>query len=196
MRNAPIAVYDEEPPQSTWHEILLLAERLGSGPSLIPDDELDRALMVGFSTEICGPDGFGWSRRLELMGRREVKNPSETGSYDMGRMQRAYGVTDETIARAPKRMVQIMQGLAKQLHKQKAAGSDYLVGDRLSACDLHWAAFSLFVSPLPADKCAMPDFMRGNYSHLTPELAAGLDPILLEHRDRIYQRHVALPLDF
>src|SRR5579875_3009790 len=62
MRNAPIAVFDDEPPQSTWHEILLLAERLGSGPSLIPDDEIDRALMMGFSTEICGPDGFGWSR--------------------------------------------------------------------------------------------------------------------------------------
>ena len=38
MRNAPIAVLDDEPPQSTWHEILLLAERVGSGPSLMPTD--------------------------------------------------------------------------------------------------------------------------------------------------------------
>jgi glutathione S-transferase len=196
MRNAPICVFNDEPPQSTWLEILLLAERLGSGPSLIPDDEIDRALMMGFSTEICGPDGFGWSRRLELMGRRDVKNPSETGNYDMTRMTTAYGVTPETIARAPKRMVAIMRGLAAQLKKQKAKGSDYLIGDRLSATDLHWAAFSLFVSPLPAEKCAMPDFMRGNYSHLSDELAQGLDPILLEHRDRIYDRHVRLPLDF
>jgi glutathione S-transferase len=196
MRNAPIAVFDDEPPQSTWLEILLLAERIGSGPSLIPDDELDRALMIGFSTELCGPDGFGWSRRLELMGRSDVQNPSADGKYDMSRMTRSYGVTPETIARAPKRMVAIMQGLATQLRRQKARGSGYLVGDRLSACDLHWAAMSLFVSPLPPEQCAMPDFMRHNYSHLTPELAAGLDPILLEHRDRIYQRHVRLPLDF
>lgn len=196
MRNAPICVYDDEPPQSTWLEILLLAERLGSGPSLIPDDEIDRALMMGFSTEICGPDGFGWSRRLELMGRSSVRNPSPSGDYDMGRMQRSYGVSPETIARGPKRMAAIMRGLARQLHRQKDAGSDYLVGQQLSACDLHWAAFSLFVSPLPPDRCAMPDFMRDNYSHLTPELAAALDPILLRHRDLVYERHIALPLDF
>ena len=76
MRNAPIAMFEEEPPQSTWHEILLLAERIGSGPSLIPEDPIDRALMLGFSTEICGPDGFAWNRRLEMMGRPSTRNPS------------------------------------------------------------------------------------------------------------------------
>jgi len=195
MRNAPIAVLDDDPPQSTWHEILLLAERVGSGPSLIPNDPLERALMMGFSTEICGPDGFGWSRRLELMGRGTTRNPSPSGNYDMTRMTRSYGVSPETIARAPKRMASIMNGLSRQLHQQKAAGSAYLIGKQLSACDLHWAAFSLFVSPLPAQECVMPDFMRENYSHLTPELSAALDPILLEHRNMIYQRHIGLPVD-
>ena len=151
LRNAPIAILDDEPPQSTWHEILLLAERVGSGPSLIPTDPIERALMLGFSTEICGPDGFGWSRRLELMGRPTTKNPSNDSKYDMTRMINSYGVRPETIARAPKRMVSIMNGLSTQLHRQKAAGSDYLIGKELSACDLHWAALSLFVSPLPPD---------------------------------------------
>jgi glutathione S-transferase len=196
MRNAPIAMYEDEPPQSTWLEILLLAERIGSGPSLIPDDPLDRALTMGFSTEICGPDGFAWSRRLELMGRDDVRNPAPAATYDMKRMTTSYGVSPESIARAPKRMVSIMQGLTAQLRKQQAAGSDYLVGDRLSTCDLHWAAFAGFVSPLPPEVCPMPDFMRHNYSHLTPELADALDPILLQHRDRIYERHIQLPMDF
>jgi glutathione S-transferase len=196
MRNAPIAMFDDDPPQSTWLEILLLAERLGSGPSLIPEDPLDRALMMGFSTEICSPDGFAWSRRLELMGRSNVREPSPGASYDMTRMTQSYGVKSETIARAPKRMISIMQGLARQLRQQRAAGSDYLVGQQLSACDLHWAAFSGFVAPLPPDLCPMPDFMRDNYTHLTAELAEALDPILLEHRDLVYQRHVKLPLDF
>jgi glutathione S-transferase len=195
MRNAPIAVLDNDPPQSTWHEILLLAERVGSGPSLIPDDPLDRALMMGFSTEICGPDGFGWSRRLELIGRKTTRNPSASGNYDMARMTRSYGVNPETIRRAPERMVSVMNGLSRQLHRQKSAGSAYLTGDRLSACDLYWAAFSLFVAPLPPQECVMPDFMRENYSYLTPELAAALDPILLEHRDMIYRRHIGLPVD-
>lgn len=197
MRNAPIAMYEDEPPQSTWHEILLLAERLGSGPSLIPADPLGRALMMGLSTEICGPDGFAWNRRLEMMARPSTRNPSgDTSKYDMTRMTKSYGVTPETMARGPQRMIEVMRALADQLHKQRAAGSDYLVGDRLSAADLHWAAFAGFIAPLPPEQCPMPDFMRENYAHLTPELAEALDPVLLEHRDRVYQRHIALPMDF
>lgn len=196
IRNAPIAVLDDEPPVHTWLDILLLAERIGTGPSLMPEDELDRALMMGISTELCGSDGFGWSRRLELMGRPTTKNPTDGATYDMARMIRMYGVSQEAIDRAPGRMAQIMRGLARQLHKQEAAGSEYLVTDRLTYCDLHWASLSLFVSPLPPEQCAMPDFMRDNYSHLTPELADALDPILLRHRDRVYERHIALPLDF
>jgi glutathione S-transferase len=196
MRNAPIAVLDDEPPQSTWHEILLLAERLGSGPSLVPEDPIERALAAGFSTEICGPDGFGWSRRLELIGRGSTRNPPGASTFDMQRMTRSYGVTPETIGRAPLRMASIMRGLAAQLHRQEAAGSQYLVGKELSACDLHWAAFSLFVSPLAPADCPMPDFMRENYTHLTPELAAALDPILIRHRDLIVRRHISLPMDF
>jgi glutathione S-transferase len=196
MRNAPIAMYEQEPPASTWLEILLLAERLGSGPSLIPDDPLDRALMMGISTEICSPDGFAWNRRLEMMGRPSTRNPSNDTKYDMTRMTRTYGVSQESMDRAPKRMISIMQGLSTQLKKQHAAGREYFVGDRLSACDLHWAAFTGFIAPLPPELCPMPDFMRHNYTHLTPELAAALDPILLEHRDKVYQRHIKLPMDF
>ena len=196
MRNAPIAMYADEPAQSTWLEILLLAERLGSGPSLIPEDPIDRALMMGFSTEICSPDGFAWSRRLEMMGRPSTRNPSDGAQYDMTRMMRSYGVSQESMDRAPGRMISIMQGLARQLHQQQALGSDYLVGSQLSAADLHWAAFTGFIAPLPPELCPMPDFMRDNYTHLTPELAKALDPILLAHRDRIYQRHITLPMDF
>ena len=195
VRNAPVAVYDDEQPQTTWLDILLLAERLGSGPSLLPSDPLERALALGFATEICGSDGFGWSRRLELMGRSSTQNPPG-GRFDMQRMIRMYGVTPEAIARAPARMASIMSGLATQLHRQEVRGSQYLVGKQLSACDLHWACFSLFVSPLAPQDCAMPDFMRANYTHLTPELAAALDPILLRHRDRIFRHHIGLPLDF
>jgi glutathione S-transferase len=196
VRNAPVAVFDEEPAQTTWLDILLLAERLGSGPSLLPGDPLARALVLGLSTEICGSDGFGWSRRLELMGRPSTQAPPTSGSFDMARMIRSYGVRPEAIARAPGRMAAIMNGLTTQLRRQRAAGSNYLVGDQLTACDLHWAAFSLFVSPLAEADCPMPDFMRANYSHLTPELEAALDPALIRHRDFIFREHVGLPLDF
>lgn len=195
VRNAPVAIFNDEPPLSSWLDILLLAERLGTGPNLLPSGPLERALVLGFSTEICGADGFGWSRRLELIGRSTTQKPPGA-NFDMARMIRMYGVTPATIARAPARMVSIMQGLTMQLRRQQAAGCEYLVGNQVSACDLYWACFSLFVSPLAPQDCAMPDFMRSNYSHLTTELEAALDPILLRHRDLIFQRHIRLPLDF
>ncbi len=196
VRNAPVAVLDNEPALTTWLDILLLAERIGSGAPLLPADPLERALVLGISTEICGSDGFGWSRRLELMGRPSTRHPPSQGGFDMARMMSMYRVSPDAIARAPQRMVSIMNGLNTQLGRQRAAGSDFLVGDSLTACDLYWACFSLFVSPLPPEECAMPDFMHDNYSHLTPELVAALDPVLIEHRNRIFQRHIRLPLDF
>ena len=196
VRNAPVAVLDEEPPLSTWLDILLLSERIGHGPALLPSDPLERALVLGLATEICGSDGFGWSRRLELMGRSTTRSPPGAASFDMARMIRSYGVRPEAITRAPARMISIMHGLTAQLRRQHAAGCDYLVGDQLSACDLYWATFSLFVSPLAEADCPMPDFMRANYSHLTPALEAALDPSLIRHRDLIFRKHIALPLDF
>jgi glutathione S-transferase len=196
MRSAPIAILDDESPQSTWLEILLLAERLGSGQSLIPTDPLERALMMGLSTEICGPDGFGWSRRLELTGRPTMRTPSNDVRYDMQRMTRSYGVTPEATARAPGRLVSIMRALASQLRRQRVHGSGYLVGSQLTACDLHWAAMSGFVAPLPSHECAMPDWMRENYTYLTSELSAALDPVLLEHRNFVWSKHIGLPMDF
>ena len=122
VRNAPVAVFDDEPAQTTWLDILLLAERLGSGPSLLPSDPLDRALVLGLSTEICGSDGFGWSRRLELMGRPSTQSPPTAGSFDMARMIRSYGVRPEAIARAPGRMVSIMNGLTDSTSPSACSG--------------------------------------------------------------------------
>lgn len=195
VRNAPVAVFNDEQALTSWLDILLLAERLGSGPDLLPGDPLERAQVLGLCTEICGSDGFGWSRRLELMGRSSTQNPPGA-HFDMARMVRMYGVRAEAIARAPARMVSIMKGLTTQLRRQQAAGSEYLVGHEVRACDLYWACFSLFVAPLAPQECAMPDFMRANYSHLTPELEAALDPMLLRHRDMVFRRHIGLPLDF
>ncbi len=188
LRNAPTAMYEDEPPQATWIEILLLAERLGSGPSLIPTDPIERALCFGFATEICGPDGFGWSRRLQLYATSTTKRPK--------RMDDDYGGRADAIARAPIRMASIMRGLAAQLHRQRSAGSSYLVGERLSACDLHWACFAGHIAPLPHEACPMDATIRGRYSSSSPEIVAALDPILLEHRDLMFARHIGLPMDF
>jgi hypothetical protein len=48
--------------------------------------------------------------------------------------------------------------------------------------------------PLPAAVCEMQLPTRAAFETLDEPTAAALDPILLEHRDRMYQRHLALPL--
>jgi hypothetical protein len=63
-RNAPIALYENEAPRVRWLELLDLAERLGSGPSLIPENRDDRMLMLGLINEIAGERGMSWNARL------------------------------------------------------------------------------------------------------------------------------------
>lgn len=93
-------------------------------------------------------------------------------------------------------MIAILHGLARQLARQRAAGSAYFVGDRLSAPDVYWACFSQLVGPLPEELCPMGPDMRAIYSSITPEIAAAVDPALIRHRDMVWQRHIGLPMEF
>ena len=188
--NAPIAVYGNEAPRSGWAEILALAERLAPEPSLVPADPELRVRMFGLSNEICGERGFGWERRLMLLAGLG------TGNDVTRTLARRYGYDEAATAAAPARTAAILLLLSKQLRAQRAAGSRYFVGDRLSALDLYWAAFALMLEPLPAEHCSLHPRMRESYALRDPAVRAAADPILLEHRDFIYRTHLTLPLDF
>lgn len=192
-RNAPVAVYENEPAQDGWLEIMTMAERLGSGPSLFPEDPVARALAVGFSAEICGHGGFGWSRRLTMFGS-DAPAAAERAAPD--RIMLQYGMRSDAVPEAVERVIGILNGLSVQLHRQEEAGSGYLVGDRLTACDVHWACFSQLVAPLPEDQCPMPDHLREMFATMPQAMAEALDPILIIHRNRIWDRHIGLPLDY
>jgi glutathione S-transferase len=197
VRNAPVAVLDSEPPVTGWLEIVMLAERLGSGPSLLPAGSRDRALCFGFSNEICGPRGLGWERRLMIFAKVYGDAPlAPDAPTHLHEMRRQYGFTKETADAAPARIVNILDALADQLRRQQTAGSEYLVGDELSAADLHWACFSAMLAPLPQAVNPMPDYLRPLYEDIGPHVAAAVDPLLIAHRNRIYQRHIGLPLDY
>ena len=83
--SAPVAIWNDERPRSTWIEQLYLAERLQPNPPLIPENVDDRILMFGLSNELCGENGFGWQRRLSLIDAtlnnpnapEQAKKPSE-----------------------------------------------------------------------------------------------------------------------
>jgi glutathione S-transferase len=195
-RNAPVAVWNDEPAVDNWLDIVMLAERLGSGPSLLPDDPVDEALALGLSAQICGYGGYAWSRRL-CMAKPEASPYPPEMEDKRSTMMAAYGArAPDMIARAPERAIHLLRGFARQLHRQREKGSDYFVGDRLSACDLHWAAFSQLAQPLTMAECPFPPGMRDLYDTMPPEVRAAADPILIAHRDRIFARHVGLPMDF
>jgi glutathione S-transferase len=196
-RNAPIAMLDNDPPVSNWLDLLMLAERIGSGPSLLPDGSVERALSIGISAEICGPHGFGWQRRLVMFqGLYGPGDVSPDAPPHVLHMCRQYGYNGAAAKAATVRIVEILTMLAMRLHAQRKAGADYFVGDQLSAGDLHWASFSGMIAPLPIADAPMPEVLRERYADIGPEIAAALDPILIEHRDTIYRRHIGLPLEF
>jgi glutathione S-transferase len=195
-RNAPIAIYEDEPPRTTWAEILFLAERLRPEPALVPANLDERVLCFGLAQELMGENGFGWSRRLMLLqpGMGDSDTPPEAMRATLGRMSRQYGYSRAAAEKAPERAAQLLDLLSRRLAAQRAAGKRYLIGDRLSAVDIYWAAMAALVAPLPADVCAMPEMLRGLYGNPGPRVAAALDPALLEHRDRIYRDHMEFPI--
>ena len=196
--NAPIVVCEDEPPRSAWSEILFFVERRAPDPPLIPRDPRNRALMFGLSHELCGEDGFGWNRRL-MMVHQALSAPASSESpvgVAMRRLGARYGYSPSAATAAPQRCAEILQLLASQLHRQRERDRHFFVGASLSALDVYWAAFAALASPLPAALCPMPDFLRPLYQATSPLVTAALDPILIEHRDGIYEEFLELPLDF
>lgn len=191
--SAPVAVYNDELPRCQSLDILYLAERLNSDIPLIPADVQQRVTMMGLIREVIGECGFAWQRRLlmlqPLMGIAGLEEVA-------GRLSSKYGYSEQAAAAAPQHCIEILQLLASQLHRQKEAGSDYFVGDCLTALDIYWANFAAMLKPLPPEDSPMDDGMRRGYETLHPMIAEGYDPILLAHRDFMYQQYLTLPLSF
>ncbi len=197
-RNAPQAIYDDEPPRIGWEEILMLAERLSSEAPLIPADPRDRALMFGLSHEIASEDGLAWNRRHQLLAPMlsapdAATNPALAGGRVLGAN---YGWSADAAARADDRVCEVLGLLSDQLAAQKKVGREYLIGEALSALDIYWATFCALIRPLPHEQNPMPEFLRASYGGISEKAADILDEDLIAHRDLVYEKHLQLPLDF
>ena len=195
-RNAPVAVFEDERPRAGWSEILLLAERIGSGPTLVPRDPAERAQMMGLAHEICGEQGLGWTRRLSLVHPALEAGPDHPGFAFSKLFGEMYGYTVELGAAAERRCIDLLGVLSKQLAAQQAQGKRYLVGDHLSAADVYWATFAALIVPLPQDVCPMSDDFYAMYDSASPAVRAAASPELMAHRDFVYESALGLPLDF
>ena len=122
QRSGPIALYDDERPRAGWAEILLLAERLAPTPALLPEDAAERALTFGLAHEICGEDGLGWARRLQLIhaGLQGAGGfPPRVAAY----LAKKYGHSPETGSAAGARVVALLEMLAARLKAQRTAAA-------------------------------------------------------------------------
>ena len=195
--SAPVAVWNDEPPRSKWFEQLALAERLEPNPPLIPENIEDRMRMFGYCNEICGEQGYAWSKRL-MMVHSMLANPDVdegTKAFWAG-FGNKYGYSPEAAEAAPERMATVVGSLAAQLEQQQARGSRFFIGNQLSALDIYWATFAALVQPLSEELCPMATAFRAFYVTTEPVVVAALAPALLEQRDFIYQEYLELPIVF
>jgi glutathione S-transferase len=190
--SAPIVAWAKEKPISRWIDILYLAERLSPTPSLIPADAAQRALMIGFSHEICGEMGIGWNRRLQLFAPAFA---SGTPPEAMSRMGSKYGYNEGDVKAAGERIAASLKALTAQLKSQYARGVKYFIGDRLSALDIYWTAFTNLIDPLPKEQCPMADARREAFGANDPIVKAAMDPLLLEHRTKIFHECFRNPME-
>lgn len=186
--NAPIAVYEDERARTGWAEILLLAERLRPEPSLIPASAEQRALMFGLAHEICGEQGLGWIARIILFAAQ-----AEAGMDAYAALRKRYS-SGEDVNACITRLKAIIGMFERQMERQAESGSDYLIGESLTALDIYWMAFSNLLDPMSEDLCEMPEFYRAIGPTTMNKLQEAPPAILLEHRDRTARRHFSLPL--
>lgn len=195
--SAPVMVWNDERPRSTWIEQLYLAERLAPEPALIPSRAEDRVRMFGLANELCGERGFGWMGRLMLVDMGMEPLAKDGPEYAFWRkFGQKYGLDAAELAAAPGRMAEIMTLLDGQLAAEQAAGRRFFVGSALSALDIYWATFLGLIDPLPEEACPMASFFRPLYTNEHPVVRGALTPRLREHRDFIYREYLELPVVF
>lgn len=194
VQNAPVLKYNDEAPVSDWQDILMLAELLAPSPSLLPQDASERSQALELSHLLCARDGLGWYRRLDSIHKGLTGEaggfPEKVARYLASR----YGYEEgEAMSYIPK-TADILQQLSTQLQQQKQRGERFYLGSSLSAVDVYSAAFMALFKPLPEDQCSMKPYARPVFETLDPQTSNALDPILLKHRDFIYNSYLELPL--
>lgn len=194
-RNAPAVLFDDEPPRTGWAEIVALGERLGGRMSLVPDDDERRVKMFGLSHEILGEGGLGWNVRLLLTHASLTTDghagwPKQVAEYLAPR----YGYAPDRAAAARARAVQTLRLLDSVLAESRAGGNAYFLGPTPTALDLHAALALGTIWPLPETECPMPAPVRHAFETLDQEVKDAVSPALLEHRQRMFSRHLVLPV--
>lgn len=192
INSGPVVAWNDEAPIHRWDDILMLIERLAPQRPLLPDDRAERVQVLGLNHELCGELGLGWNRRLALF--KPAMQSAETPEA-VRNMARKYRYNEADVALADERNVATLNLLGAILEAQQARGSEYFVGDGLTAVDFYWAAFCNLFDVPPPSIVPMADGFRPMFEQITPAVKAALAPALVAHRDRIMQAHFKIPME-
>jgi len=192
-RNAPVLVGEDGVPRTHWLDLLQHLETLQPEPALIPALMSDRMTMVAMLHELVGSRGLGWYRRL-LVFQPLMADPALRPGVEALALR--YGYSEAELGLAEARCVEVLTLLSEQLRQQAALGREWFLGEALTALDLYWAAFSNMIRPLPPEDCPMEESSRALYQQLPESLSAAADPVLFQHRDRVWREVIGLPMRF
>jgi hypothetical protein len=192
LNSSPVAVWNDEPPRHNWADLVVLFERVAREPPLIPPEEADRAAMFGLMHALCSEDGFGWNRRLYHFNTLPDV-PELASNEGLKRMRAKYG-HGGSLDHCRKRMIAVLTMLGERLRAQKDSGSVFYFGNAPVALDIYSACFMAMVRPLPLDLCPTSPELHDSYTLKDDAVLAAVDPLLLNHRDMLYDNWLELPM--
>ena len=161
QESLPVVLWNDERPRVNWLEQLVLAERIAPQPRLLPQDPTERARVVGLIAELCSESGFGWHRRVMMIGRLLTEPTFGERERGIGQyLAKKYRHNTDSIEGSTQHCEEVVATFAGL----QAAGHDYLLGSSLTALDLAWATFAALLEPLPEDLCPMRPLWRNLYT--------------------------------
>lgn len=192
--NVPVLLAPGEPIRTHWSEIIEAAERMAAGggtPSLVPTDEDERIQLFGLANELLGDSGLVWASRLLVIHRGLVTGGQEGFPLRIAQyLAPKYGYAPERVDAARARVRSLFDRFARLLE-----GRQYALGTALTALDLYVATAIAPLAPMSEELC--PDthpIVRHAFATASPDLSRAIPPVLVAHRDRIYARHLELPV--
>ncbi|HEY1954098.1 MAG TPA: glutathione S-transferase C-terminal domain-containing protein [Polyangiaceae bacterium] len=189
--NVPVLVVPGEPIRTHWADILERAERLEPRVPLVPADDDARMRLFGLAHELLGENGLVWSGRMLVIHRGLETQGKEGFPLKIAQyLAPKYGYASERVDAARARVRAIFDRFAKMLD-----GRTYLLGDMLTALDIDLATAIAPFAQMPEASCpGLHPIVRHAFDTAAPDLSREMPSVLRAHRDRIYEKHLELPI--
>ena len=138
--------------------------------------------MYGLCAITLAEDGLVWNMRI----------------LNDGALSRKYGYSEHASAAAPEKIVEIISVIDACLDQQAQRGSQYLVGDAVSAADIYWATMSMCITATPPEVMPVTQQNQGMIKFFAsnskrPEIAKVLSPRILDHQRYILTTYCETP---